>query len=37
MVEVVEELGIVGSAIDNKPRELLMSKEEVEYKYLRKG
>ena len=36
LVEIMEELGIVGPAIDNKPRELLMSREEVEYKYLRK-
>lgn len=36
LVEVMEGLGIVGPAIDNKPRELLMSREEVEYKYLRK-
>lgn len=36
LVEVMEELGIVEPAIDNKPRELLMSREEVEYKYLRK-
>ena len=36
LVEVMEELGIVGPAIDNKPRELLMSREEVEYKFLQK-
>ncbi len=36
LVEVMEELGIVEPAIDNKPRELLMSREEVEYKFLRK-
>lgn len=36
LVEVMEELGIVGPDIDNKPRELLMSREEVEYKFLQK-
>ena len=36
LVETMEELGIVGPAIGSKPRELLMSREEVEYKFLRK-
>ena len=36
LVETMEELGIVGPAIGSKPRELLMSKEEVEYKFLQK-
>ena len=36
LVETMEELGIVGPAIGSKPRELLMPKEEVEYKFLQK-
>jgi len=36
LVEAMEELGIVGPAIGSKPRELKMSREEVEYKFLRK-
>jgi S-DNA-T family DNA segregation ATPase FtsK/SpoIIIE len=36
LVETMEELGIVGPAIGSKPRELLMSREEVEYKFLQK-
>ena len=36
LVEAMEELGIVGPAIGSKPRELLMSREEVEYKFLQK-
>ncbi len=36
LVEAMEELGIVGPAIGSKPRELRMSKEEVEYKFLNK-
>lgn len=34
LLETMEELGIVGSAIGSKPRELLMSRKEVEYKFL---
>ena len=36
LVEAMEELGIVGPAIGSKPRELKMSREEVEYKFLQK-
>ena len=36
LVETMEELGIVGPAIGSKPRELLMPREEVEYKFLQK-
>ena len=36
LVETMEELGIVGPAIGSKPRELLMPREEVEYKFLNK-
>ena len=36
LVEAMEELGIVGPAIGSKPRELLMPREEVEYKFLQK-
>ena len=36
LVETMEELGIVGPAIGSKPRELRMSREEVEYKFLQK-
>ena len=36
LVEAMEELGIVGPAIGSKPRELLMSREDVEYKFLQK-
>ena len=36
LVETMEELGIVGPAIGSKPRELTMSREEVEYKFLHK-
>ena len=34
LLETMEELGIVDSAIGSKPRELLMSREEVENKFL---
>ena len=36
LVETMEELGIVGPAVGSKPRELLLSKEEVEYRFLNK-
>ena len=36
LVEAMEELGIVGPAIGSKPRELKMSRDEVEYKFLQK-
>ena len=36
LVDTMEELGIVGPAIGSKPRELLLSKEEVEYRFLNK-
>ena len=36
LVEKMEELGIVGPAIGSKPRELRMSREEVEHKFLQK-
>ena len=36
LVEAMEELGIVGPAIGSKPRELLMSRDEVESRFLRK-
>lgn len=36
LVEAMEELGIVGPAIGSKPRELKMSREEVEYNFLKK-
>ena len=36
LVEAMEDLGIVGPAIGSKPRELRMSREEVEYKFLKK-
>ena len=36
LVETMEELGIVGPAVGSKPRELLLSKEEVEYRFLKK-
>ncbi len=36
LVETMEELGIVGPATGSKPRELLLSREEVEYRFLKK-
>ncbi|MBQ3365635.1 MAG: DNA translocase FtsK [Acidaminococcaceae bacterium] len=36
LVEAMEELGIVGPAIGSKPRELKMSRDDVEYKFLQK-
>ena len=36
LVETMEELGIVGPATGSKPRELLLSRDEVEYRFLKK-
>ncbi|MBQ8919761.1 MAG: DUF87 domain-containing protein [Acidaminococcaceae bacterium] len=36
LVDTMEELGIVGPATGSKPRELLMSRDEVEYRFLHK-
>ena len=36
LVDTMEELGIVGPAIGSKPRELLMSRDDVEYRFLHK-